>query len=412
MKQVKKPRLKSDKTRRKSSEPSWNKNFIDAAYKAILRREADPDGLEHYLHLVSENYDYSAVLSSILESQEFVDKQLIRHNAELLVKLTYSGLMNRLPDAEEILYWVNFLKQNGDFPGLVCTLAKSVEVAQHLGTVSPQLPPDHCSYDRPALVFLHIAKTGGSTLQNFLIGNYGEATVYHEHDDTLYYKSPCQLAPYSVFAGHFNHDSLRYIPRHHKTLLTIVREPVARLVSLYNYLRAHEPEILPTWSQEMDLANQLDILEFFEHPKIRESISCWNHMTWVVMGDQTWRKWRNKLLALTASRDLNARAAFLKNVGLAFSRRLSEFFWVGIQEDYDASLSLLFSAIELPQIEEIPVDHSLVNLIANEPGFKRVMSRQDISEVSPRIFELIELDLILYKKAKAIFAKRVKAITR
>ena len=162
----------------------------------------------------------------------------------------------------------------------------------------------------------------------------------------------------------------------------------------------------------LELANQLNILEFLEHPQIHDSNMWWNHMTWVVMGDQTWTEWKKTLAVLATSTDLNARVTFLKMVSKAISNRLSEFFWVGIQEDYYASVELFFEKIKRPLPEEITAENVLTNRIGKDPGFKSTMQLQNISEITPRVFELIELDLILYKKAKAMFAKRVKAITR
>jgi hypothetical protein len=389
----------------RSGESGGIGHFIEAAYRVMLCREVDPSGLKHYSNLVGQGGDYVAVFQALLESQEFVDKQFVRHNAEPLVRLMYAGLLQREPDTEGFLHWAAYLKKTGDIPGLVSAMAGSREAADCLNRNLLLQPPDHLAYDRPALVFLHAEKTAGTTLQHMLVRCYGETAVYHEHADTLYYRSPRELAPYSVFAGHFNYDSLRYVPRSKKLLLTVVREPKARLQSLYNFWRAHEPES-PLWVSGMELANQLDIMEFLEHPEIHEQTGCWNHMTWVVMGDQTWREWKSTLASLTTSPDGNARASFLKEAGMAIQKRLSEFLWVGIQEEYDASIRLLFNVLERPHPGEVPTDHSLAGLMAQEPFFKKAMPVQRISEISPRAAELMELDLILYKKAKTIFAKR------
>jgi hypothetical protein len=303
----------------------------------------------------------------------------VQHHKEATTILTRG---ERQPDTEGFLHWAAYLKKTGDISGLVSAL---------VGSLLRQ-PPDHLAYDRPALVFLHAEKTAGTSLQNMLIRSYGETAVYHEHADTLYCRSPRELAPYSVFAGHFNHDTLRYMPRSKKLLLTVVREPKARLQSLYNFLRAHEPES-PSWDSGMELANQLDIMEFLEHPKIHEQTGCWNHMTCVVMGGQTWMEWKSTLAALTTSPDGNARASFLKKAGMAIQKRLSEFLWVGIQEEYDASIRLLFTTLERPHPEEVPVDHLRASLMAQHPFFKKEMPVQRISEISPCVAELMELDL-------------------
>src|SRR5205823_2708545 len=83
-------------------------------------------------------------------------------------------------------------------------------------------------YNETTWVFLHVEKTGGTSLQNMLLQSFGAARVYHEHNDSLHLHSPAQLSMYSVFAGHFNYDSLAFIPRRQLKLLTFGPEPMPR----------------------------------------------------------------------------------------------------------------------------------------------------------------------------------------
>ena len=337
-------------------------------------------------------------------SEEYMSRQLVRQHADVLVRLTYAGLLEREPDPDGFIHWKSRLEETGDFPSIISGIAASQERQDVLSRIlSREQVPSDDKYDIPALIFLHAQKTAGTTLQNILVQVYGDAAVYHEHADTLYFRSPYQLAPYTVFAGHFNYDSIRYIPRSRRNLITIVREPKARLVSLYNFWRAHEPGH-PSFARCTELANRLDIVEFLEHPEIHEATGTWNHMTWVVMGDRIWKEWKDRFAELAAKPNEIERTRLIMEASKAIWKRLSEFLWVGIQEEFDASIRLLCDHLGLPYFEELPVDHSLTKLMATDPHFKRSMTRQTISDVSPRMYELMELDAILYKYAKTLLS--------
>lgn len=56
--------------------------FITAAYREILRREADPDGLHYYRRALREGADRTTVLLSLTRSEEYTNR-LVRHATRL-----------------------------------------------------------------------------------------------------------------------------------------------------------------------------------------------------------------------------------------------------------------------------------------------------------------------------------------
>lgn len=85
------------------------------------------------------------------------------------------------------------------------------------------------------LVYLHIEKTAGSSMRDLLFANYGSDDVFWYLVDS---KSPTfkqeELAGQRVIGGH--RDKLFYTPlRKSKLYLSVVREPVSRVISLFNY---------------------------------------------------------------------------------------------------------------------------------------------------------------------------------
>ncbi|MGA2227357.1 MAG: sulfotransferase family 2 domain-containing protein, partial [Syntrophobacteraceae bacterium] len=262
-------------------------------------------------------------------------------------------------------------------------------------------------FGEPCLVFLHIQKTAGTSMQNHLRDCFGQKEFYSEHSDSLYIHSPAELSTYDVFAGHFNYDSLRFIPRRTLSIFTFVREPRQRLISLYHFLRAHESGH-PNFVSEgtMELANRLLIEEFFENPEIRKDYGFWNNMCWAVMGQLQWREWMS---LLTTEKDETAVADILDSaIRPAIIERLKEFMFIGLQEDFDRSVQALFRIIEKQPPAKVRADHSLEKLMLTEPDFKRKMEKQPVTlRVNTALDGLIQLDNIVYEEAQKLYAERM-----
>jgi Sulfotransferase family len=95
-------------------------------------------------------------------------------------------------------------------------------------------PDDYC------LVFMHIPKTAGTTLASSLKWNYPPHLTLHY--DLLgrmkdIEKIPTEeLSSARLFIGHLPYGVHRYIPRPCE-YVTVLREPVARVISAYKYIR-------------------------------------------------------------------------------------------------------------------------------------------------------------------------------
>ncbi len=177
-------------------------------------------------------------------------------------------------------------------PALLAEVVKSPKAWNELAALRfPQPAPACDAYEQDAWVFIHAQKTGGTSLQNMLADTFGDRNVYRENADTLYRRSPAELAQYTVFAGHFDFASVAYIPRRNRRLFTFLREPRQRLLSLYRFLRAHEPGS-PAFKGRKEIANRLDAVEFFRSVMALCRSDLWNHLTWCVMGQRKWNAYR------------------------------------------------------------------------------------------------------------------------
>ena len=96
---------------------------------------------------------------------------------------------------------------------------------------------------QPRVCFLHIPKTAGSSVRTFFRDLYGDF-AFHAHT-TLDYQvtSDTELARYRFYAGHAYRSDWVRLPVGTR-FLTILREPVDRLISLYRYWNAIDLDYL------------------------------------------------------------------------------------------------------------------------------------------------------------------------
>lgn len=375
--------------------------LVRVAFAALLNREPEEAALKAYAAQLKESKRLGELFSAISRSQEHWQHLLVQR-AEELVAAVYRGLLSREPDKVGLAGHVAVFKTTGNLTDVVAAIGKSQERERKLRT-DQELPHPALSYDHRTWVFLHVEKTAGTSLQNMLVDSFGARNVYREHADVLYLHCPAELSQYSVFAGHFNHDSLAFIPRRTLNIFTFVREPRERLISLYTFWRAHLPEA-PGFHEMMRLANDLDIESFYRCDKLTSRCDTWNHMTWCIMGDRQWREWRLLLCDKTG----DDRAELVRQLGRVIRKRVREFCFVGLQEDFARSYRLLFGILERPCPEE-RADHSVANLAAMHSHFRRLAKPEVTSATTQAIETLAELDTILYEEAKILYAERLSA---
>jgi hypothetical protein len=122
-------------------------------------------------------------------------------------------------------------------------------------------------------VFLHIAKTAGTTLHRLLCANFEPAEICPERL-SLKHLRPDDLSRFHLFSGHYQWDDVCAVPDP-KRVVTVLREPRERILSLYYFWRSH------TWEHidRHDLigpraARTRSLLEFLHSPEsiLREAI--------------------------------------------------------------------------------------------------------------------------------------------
>ncbi len=313
-----------------------------------------------------------------------------------MINSVYRGLLRRSADEDGLrTYRAHFEKR----PVLEALFAviKSIGASREAITVQMRNGGGN-SIERPAWAFLHAEKTGGTSVQNMLSAAVGPDALYAEHADNLHLYPSHALAAYDVFAGHFNFDSLRLIPRKIINVTTILRDPYDRLVSLYTMWRAHTREA-QSYSEYTEEAARLDTMEFFTEARSLRTKFVWNHMTWCVMGDWRWRQYQQ----LLAVGDPKIRGSRIQEIRLEISSQIRQFAFIGILEHFSESCARLFKIMGL-KYQGPRHDHTLQELVdRNSKQFRYVAPPKRTAELDLALSRLTELDQILYSEARARF---------
>ena len=123
------------------------------------------------------------------------------------------------------------------------------------------------------LVFLHLPKTGGTTLATSLRWNYPvsqtvRADIFGKPDAIEQTFARDRMAHVRLLYGHVPYGVHRRIPRACR-YVTIVREPVARVVSAYKYVLANKAHRL----NEMMVQGNVGLEEYVERFWVGQQVS-------------------------------------------------------------------------------------------------------------------------------------------
>jgi len=183
-------------------------------------------------------------------------------------------------------------------------------------------------YEDPALIFVHIPKAAGSTLNHILESQYalGESyatcsTPRHPEGDLNRFEalSEAQLARIRLLNGHMGYGLHRYLPRP-AVYVTFLREPVERVISHYSFERT-----LPASPVYAYLQNgEMNLKEYVRY--YAEAAEMDNLQTRMIAGN-----WHKRGFGPCTPEMLEQARRNLKE----------EFAVVGLAEQFDASYLLL-----------------------------------------------------------------------
>lgn len=116
------------------------------------------------------------------------------------------------------------------------------------------------------LIFMHLPKTGGVSIQHFLENKFDKTKICKELYHSFRVRPLEDLEAFECFSGHYAFDAIERIPGD-KKVFTFMREPKSRLLSLYYYWRSFKWEAIEgdPYMQGPRLAKQMSLLEFLRH---------------------------------------------------------------------------------------------------------------------------------------------------
>jgi hypothetical protein len=118
------------------------------------------------------------------------------------------------------------------------------------------------------LVFLHIEKCGGTTMRTMLEAQFAAQRICPERFNGLADWTANELAAYDLFAGHFDLACCGVIPGQRNAIITMIREPKARLLSLFYFWKSHVADPAFTDRTLVGLARESTAVAFFSHPAV------------------------------------------------------------------------------------------------------------------------------------------------
>lgn len=109
--------------------------FLRNAYRAILGREADDEGLRSYLRRIAQGYSKASVLHDIARSKEAGQKQSCRDlwglPDEEFIEAVYKRMLGRHPDPHGKRHYLKIIRGYGGRKRVVNDLKRSDEFAKH-----------------------------------------------------------------------------------------------------------------------------------------------------------------------------------------------------------------------------------------------------------------------------------------
>jgi hypothetical protein len=253
------------------------------------------------------------------------------------------------------------------------------------------------SMRRRTIVFIHLQKTGGTTLRAMLEGQFPADRRCPVLEDKLHLLSVAELGQYDFFAGHFDQSSLRFIPRDNIKTVALFREPRARLISLYRFLKSH-----PVGDEFADnylirLANKSTAEEFFERPELRNESAVNNHYL-VAFGSSF--SWFDQNRASLSQEKLSQ---LLHDAKLQI-RSLTA---IGITEQFEKSSALICKSLDLTPVPAIEAAHVTDKFSEMDSRFRRVDAVTMTPRLAGAIEDLVAYDHELYAFAKSEFERRL-----
>lgn len=240
------------------------------------------------------------------------------------------------------------------------------------------------------IVFLHLPKTGGTSLHRVINNSLPQNSLFPERFNKLYLYSREEMNEYSFFSGHYDWQSVSLIPGE-KKIITLLRNPKKRILSLYYFWKAHTKEHIEKHNlRGPRIAKKSDLLSFLrsEDNEVIQTID--NAMTRNLIGGIL-VNYRRGICDLPADSLVSHAVAHLENME-AF----------GILEEIDKSAQLITKKLGIDWDGNMPHEYNSKNY-QNLSFIENVKKEEITPEIDIELNSLTKIDQKIYSRAVDIF---------
>lgn len=230
-----------------------------------------------------------------------------------------------------------------------------------------------------ALIFIHLYKTGGTTLNRIIEWEYKlsricsvEPTWWRWSYQRIMRWSPARLAGMDVFKGHMPFGLHNLLPRA-ASYITVLREPVERAISDYYFARRFKPH------PHHRAAHRLTLDDFFLQ-KHQHNL-------------------QSRILAGTNSHELFPSVSNPAVLTAAKENLARQFIVVGLTERFDETLALL----------KVVLGWKVNRYRSFRVADNRIAKQQIAPKTLALIHEWERFDIALYDYASSLFEKAIAA---
>jgi hypothetical protein len=326
-----------------------------------------------------------------------------------IVRVLYQALLSREADAEGLSHYVSALDNRTKTLHEVTS-----ELVTEFASEEGKAAHPYQSWERKAVVFVHLGKTGGTTLHDLLSKCFPESRICPDRGNVLHLRPLVYLAKYDFFSGHFDYFSLHCIPRRTVRTVSIFREPFARLISWYRFCRSHPANGEFAENITFRLAKQLDPTHFFAHPLIRSRADA-NNTYLCYFGSAVDRALQSlgpdeRSLSdpdSVATIDVTQAADSVQSELVRAIHRVLDLDAIGLTERFDESVQLIFSALDFPNPGPI-TPQNVTDLLSDlDTSFSPVPPIDLTPELARVLSPLTKYDRVIYAAARSEFNRRL-----
>jgi Sulfotransferase family len=237
------------------------------------------------------------------------------------------------------------------------------------------------------LGFMHLPKTGGISVRGVITSHLPSLRIAPSPKLGIWELTPDHIGRYDLYSGHFEYRFFDKIGNQ-VLKLTMLRHPLRRMVSLYDYWRGFTDGAISAITEEIPdngplFASSVDFYEFIRNPTPFVRTHVENGLTRQLLG-----------------KSYNASPSNYSAMVHEAKRRLCTFDWIGITERFDASIQELAKRVGFTLSFDIPRINS--SYIVPPDGLRRVVAPTRPTKTSiDLVRETNSIDIELYDRFSA-----------